>query len=109
MDGDFFRQYPLVKDGEVVENIIKNKSIRRALCSRDNNIFMVETLSAETFHNFSQSLVNLRVNNAIYLVGSNSYGWAIDKDGYCIEFGDKDYLPNGFNSTPEMVNYIIWR
>lgn len=41
--GYFFRQYPLVSNGEVIDNEPKGKSIRRAICDRQGEIFMVET------------------------------------------------------------------
>lgn len=79
--GYFFRQYALVDNGRLVENEPKNKSIRRSLCDRNGEIMMIETLSAESFHDFAQALVDLGMTHAIYLVGSTSYGWAVDGEG----------------------------
>ncbi len=42
-EGCFFRQYPLVSNGQVIDNEPKGKSIRRAICDRQGEIFMVET------------------------------------------------------------------
>ena len=104
--GYFFRQFPLVDDGSLVENEQKGKSIRRALCDRNGEIFTVETLSIESFHDFSQALVDLGVDNAIYLVGANAYGWATDADGQRHEFGD----PNPKTSKKwRNINYIVMR
>ena len=88
--GYFFRQFPLVDKGKLVENELKGKSIRRALCDRNGEIFIVGTLTPESFHDFSQALVDLGVDNAIYLVGSNSYGWATDAEGQRHPFGNPD-------------------
>lgn len=88
--GYFFRQYPLVDNGKLVDNEVKGKSIRRALCDRGGEIFTVETLSPESFHDFAQALADLGVDNAIYLVGSNSYGWATDAEGQRHPFGCSD-------------------
>ena len=38
-EGYFFRQYPLVDNGVLVENEPKGKSIRKALCDRSNKWF----------------------------------------------------------------------
>ena len=38
-NGYFFRQYPLVDNGTLVESELKSKAIRRALCDIDSNIF----------------------------------------------------------------------
>lgn len=101
--GYFFRQYPLVDNGLLVENEPKNKSIRRSLCDRGGEIMMVETLSAESFHDFAQALVDLGMTHAIYLVGSTSYGWAVDNEGLQHEFGVEN------SHLPKYTSYIVWR
>lgn len=104
--GYFFRQFPLVDKGQLVENELKGKAIRRALCDRSGEIFTVETLSIESFHDFAQALVDLGVDNAIYLVGANAYGWATDADGQRHEFGD----PNPKTSKKwRNINYLVMR
>lgn len=104
--GYFFRQFPLVDKGQLVENELKGKAIRRALCDRSGEIFTVETLSIESFHDFAQALVDLGVDNAIYLVGANAYGWATDVDGQRHEFGD----PNPKTSKKwRNINYLVMR
>lgn len=88
--GYFFRQFPLVDNGQLVENELKGKSIRRALCDRGGEILIVGTLTEESFHDFAQALVDLGVDQAIYLIGSNSYGWATDAEGQRHPFGNPD-------------------
>lgn len=101
--GYFFRQYALVDNGRLVENEPKNKSIRRSLCDRNGEIMMIETLSAESFHDFAQALVDLGADHAIYLVGSTSYGWAVDDEGARHEFGVENLR------LPKNTSYIVWR
>ena len=36
-------------------------------------MFMVETTTRESFHDFAQALVDLGADNAIYIVGSSAY------------------------------------
>ena len=107
-DGYFFRQYPLVSNGKLVENEPKGKSIRRAICDRNGEIFMVETGTAESFHDFAQALVDLGVGEAVYLVGSSAYGWAVDENGNRHEFG-VDYYYTGRRKAPKNISYIVWR
>ncbi len=102
-EGYFFRQYSLVHEGKLIENEPKNKSIRRALCDRNGEIFIAESLSKESFHDFSQALVDLGVNQAIYLVGSSSYGFSVDNKGARTEFGSQAYR------QPKRTNYILWQ
>ena len=102
-NGYFFRQYPLVSNGELVENKPKNKSIRRALAVRNEQVIIVESKNRESFHNFSQALIDLGVLNAIYLVGSDSFGWYHDSEFVRHEFGKE--LPD----IPDNISYIIWR
>lgn len=107
-EGYFFRQYPLVSNGQVIDNEPKGKSIRRAICDRQGEIFMVETGTAESFHDFAQALVDLGVNQAVYLVGSSAYGWAVDENGRIFEFGEKNNF-KGRRKMPKNTNYIVWR
>lgn len=77
--GYFFRQYPLVDNGKLVENEPKGKAIRKAICDRGGEILVVMTQEQESFHDFSQALIDLGASNAVYLVGSVSYGYFRDK------------------------------
>ena len=77
--GYFFRQYPLVDNGKLVENEPKGKAIRKAICDRGGEILVVMTQEPESFHDFSQALVDLGASNAVYLVGNVSYGYFRDK------------------------------
>lgn len=107
-EGYFFRQYPLVNNGEIVDSELKGKAIRRGICDRHGEIFMVETGTAESFHDFSQALVDLGIDNAIYLVGSSAYGWAVDENGVVHEFGEDNYY-KGRRRMPKNTSYIVWR
>lgn len=102
-DGYFFRQYPLVVANQVVENKPKGQSFRKALAELNGETVVIMSRKEMTFHDFSQSLVDLGVANAIYLVGGKGYGFAIDTEGRKIEFGRqlKIMRPN--------TNYIVWR
>ena len=106
--GYFFRQYPLVGDGGLIENEPKGKSVRRAICDRRGEIFMVESGTPESFHDFAQALVDLGVDQAVYLVGSSAYGWAIDESGTMHEFGEDNYY-TGRRKMPKNTSYIVWR
>lgn len=103
--GYFFRQYPLVDNGTLVDNEPKNKTMRKALCSRSGQILMVVSESDESFHDFAQALVDLGVDDAIYLVGSHtSYGWYKTEDGEVIAFA-----PSNARKVFKNETYIIWR
>ncbi len=101
--GFFFRQYPLVHNGELVENNPKNVSVRRALAVRDGQVIMVESKTRESFHDFSLALIGLGVSDAIYLVGGDAWGWYRDKEHRRHEFGEE------LADVPENVSYILWR
>lgn len=102
-DGYFFRQYPLVVAGQIVENKPKGKSLRKALGELGGEEVVIMSRGEMTFHDFSQSLVDLGVTNAIYLVGGKGYGFAIDADNNKIEFGQRLKHPH------QNSNYIVWR
>ena len=103
--GYFFRQYPLVDNGVLVENEPKGKAIRKAICDRSGEIIVVMSITPESFHDFAQALVDFGVDNAIYLVGSTAaYGWAVDADGVRHEFGNPDASKKWKNT-----NYLVMR
>lgn len=101
-NGYFFRQFPLVDNGILVENTIKTKSMRRGICELEGKIVIVTTDTPESLHDFAQALVDIGTTNAIYLVGSDAIGWACDIQGNGIEIGawDKRQYKN--------VNFITW-
>lgn len=102
--GDFFRQYPLVVNGEIFDNRPKNVSIRRAICERNGKICIVETLQPVSFHDFSQILVDYHVNNAVYLVGSKyACGFYRDENQSLKSWGDPKF------SNEKNISYLIWR
>lgn len=103
-EGYFFRQYALVDNGVLVDNEPKGKTIRKALCDRDGEIFIVISQTKESFHDFAQALVDLDVDNAIYLVGSPySYGFFRDYDSSLNQFCLKNH------GGQKYENFIIWR
>lgn len=104
-EGYFFRQFALVDNGVLVENDLKNKTMRKALCSRAGQVFVAVSESDESMHDFAESLVDLGVENAIYLVGSHSsFGWFIDSAGEKALFA-----PDVHRGTYKNENYIIWK
>lgn len=106
--GYFFRQYPLVDNGTPIFNEPKGKAIRRAICDRGGTIFMVETLAKESFYDFAQALADMGIDQAVYLVGSAAYGWAVDREGVAHEFGYDDCYA-GRRRMPKNTSYIVWR
>lgn len=101
-DGYFFRQYPLIAGGQVVENKPKGRSIRKALAETDGRLSVVISTERVTFHDFSQALAEAGVRNAIYLTGGATYGRYTDADGSVSVFG------HCWTDIPN-VNYIVWR
>ena len=101
--GCFFRQYPLVVGGQVVENKPKGKARRKALAEIDGKICVVLTNERITFQDFSQALVEAGVRNAIYLVGASSYGFYVTENGLRFNF-TKDP-----ESMAENVNFLVWK
>lgn len=102
-NGSFFRQYPLVSDGEPAENKPKGRSIRRALAVRGGQVIMAESIDRLSFQDFSQALITIGVTDAIYLVGSDAYGWYQNKEHTRQEFGKER------TDIPENISYILWR
>lgn len=102
-NGDFFRQYPLVDNGQLIENETKNKSVRKGLCMVNGRVVVAETLSRESLHDFAEALVDLGVENAIYLVGGDvAIGWCRPLQGEGVELG------NWKKRLYKNANFIVW-
>lgn len=101
-NGYFFRQYPLVDNGVLVENELTTKYTRRALCELEEHVVVIESLTAESLHDFAQALVDLDVQNAIYLVGGSAMGWSRDIDGIGRPSGQWEAR------VYKNVSFIVW-
>lgn len=102
-EGYFFRQYPLVVGGQIVENKPKGRALRKALAEIDGKICVVLSKDRLTFHDFSQALTDVGARNAIYLVGGAAAGVYVDGEGNKFNFGKEN------QQVYENVNYIVWR
>ena len=103
-EGYFFRQYPLVSDGKMIENKPKGKAVRNALCDIDGRTVAVRSLSQESFHDFAQALADLGVQHAVYLSGSTSYGFCRADQSSFSSWGE---IPKG--KELENTNFIVWK
>lgn len=101
-DGYFFRQYPLVVGGQVVENKPKGASMRKALAEINGKISVIVSRDRATFHDFSQALIEIGAANAIYLVGGSAYVGYEDAAG-------KFFTLGSIWNNVDNVNYIVWR
>lgn len=102
-EGYFFRQYPLVAAGQLIENKPQGKARRKALAEIDGTMSVVMSADKLTFHDFSQALIDAGVRNAIYLVGANSTVFYNHRDGRRHFMGPVD------ENAPDNINYIVWR
>lgn len=102
-EGFFFRQYPLVDNGTLVENELKGKSIRKAICDRKGEIMVVMTETPESLHDFAQALIDLKVDNAIYLVGGQSYGF------YNSIEDERIVMTDDIRYNYRYINFILWK
>ena len=100
--GYFFRQYALVDNGTLVENAPKGKAVRKAICDRAGEIIVVMSQTPESFHDFAQALIDMQVDNAVYLVGADSYGYFRDKFDHFTQIYEK--RRGGY----KYENYIKW-
>lgn len=102
--GHFFRQYPAVSNGKMVENNPQNRSFRRALCTLNGKICVIYTPDRVLMNDFSTALAKLGVKDGIFLVGSTAHGWYRSPDNDSV-------VQLGFPRAPRMknVNYLIFR
>lgn len=101
-NGSFFRQYSLVSNGILVSVPPKGKFIRRALCLMNGKFLIVETETNESYHDFSQALVDIGVTEALSLVGGYNPVVGRDRDGKII-------TENAGVQGSTYENFIVWR
>ena len=65
--GSFFRDYPLVMNGEICKNKIKGKRIRRALVQQDDDVYVIESENKESIYDFSEAIRDWGAKYALYL------------------------------------------
>lgn len=103
-NGYFFRQYALVIDGEIQENKLKGKAMRRALAKQGEDLYIIESVNRESLYDFSEALADLGISDAIYLVGGDAYMLYRNRENEQLyEHGDN----SKFNYPT--INYIIFR
>ena len=99
--GFFFRQRLLVKCGAAVDNLLQSKALHKALCDRNGQILVIACKRESTYNQFSQTLADFGVDNAIHLVGTST--WTVDKAGHKEQAGRDVRKPKYQN-----VSYIVW-
>ncbi len=102
--GDFFRQYPLVMNGEIQENRLKGKAIRRALARQGDHLCFVESCNRESVYDFAEALADYGFSDALYLVGGSAYGWWREDGETVHELGHWDV-----ELSKSSLNYLIFR
>lgn len=107
-EGYFFRQYPLVLDSKMVQNKPKNKALRHALCEWNNTVVTVSSMEKESLHDFAQALADLGIQNAIYLVGDEAYGFCRAQTGDSTA-ETTTWGMQHTSKTYEKVSFIVWR
>lgn len=102
--GSFFRQRALVDSGRIVINEKRGIFMCRALCRKENQLFVVHSMDRCSLYDFSQLLQDLGVEYAISLQSAeNAKGWYLNTDGHCELVGDWSS-----RKYPKSANYIIW-
>ena len=101
--GYFFRQYPAVDKGVMVENNPENASFRRALCLLNGKVCIIACTDRVLMNDFSATLVKLGVSEAILLVGGTADGWCRTDDGKMISLG------SSYAQNAKYMNHIVFR
>ena len=101
--GYFFRQYPSVANGVMVENKPENASFRRALCNLNGKLCIIGCTDRVLMNDFSQALAHLGVSDAILLVGGTADGWYRDAEG------NMSPIATSTARNAKYINYIVFR
>ena len=100
-----FRQYMLVDNGMSLQFSLGGKSVKRALCIKDGQAFVVVSNEEVSISAFAISLGFYGVDSAISLVGGDRVNaWYRDDNQELIEMRPAEDRP-----TYYFENYIIWK
>lgn len=102
-NGSFFRQYSIVSAGQLIPIPPKGKAMRKALCLRNGELQVIITEDKESYHDFSQALVDLGIEEAISLVGGTSPMLYKNAEGETVFQDVKKSKPL------RSENYLVWR
>lgn len=101
--GSLFRQYILVFEGKIQKNILKGKSYRRALIVQNNQTYIIISKKRESLYDFSEAISDLGFQDAIYLVGGDSFGF------YRNNNGEMNLIGKPENEQYPKRNYIVFK
>ena len=101
--GSLFRQYILVFEGNIQKNILKGKSYRRALIVQNNQTYIIISKKRESLYDFSEAISDLGFQDAIYLVGGDSFGFYRNNNGELNLIGKPE------NEQYPKRNYIVFK
>lgn len=101
--GSLFRQYILVFEGNIQKNILKGKSYRRALIVQNNQTYIIISKKRESLYDFSEAISDLGFQDAIYLVGGDSFGF------YRNNNGEMNLIGKPENEQYPKRNYIVFK
>ena len=97
-------EFALVIDGEVQENQLKGKAVRRALAKQGDDLYIIQSRNRESLYDFSEALADLGISDAIYLVGGDAYiVYRNNEDEQLYEDGDNNKLDY------PTINYIAFK
>lgn len=102
--GSFFRQYMLVSRGRICPNVLKGKSLRRAVAKKkgDSHVYIVLSWQRESLYDFSEALADYGMYNALYLPGGDAYAY------YRME-GEVHFLGHSQAFVSSNSSYLVFR
>lgn len=101
--GFFFRQYALVNDNGFESFESEAKSYRRALCIKDGNVMVVESIDKITLSAFAEALFDYDISNAVNLMGGKNL------DEWYVKDGKREVLFINTREPHPNRNYLIFR
>lgn len=101
--GFFFRQYALVNDNGFESFESEAKSYRRALCIKDGNVMVVESIDKITLSAFAEALFDYDISNAVNLMGGKNL------DEWYVKDGKREVLFINTRQPNPNRNYLIFR
>lgn len=110
-EGDFFRQFPLLIDGELPSSFVLHGKVERGAIGRmaDGSLNYFLTRNRESMYDFADALREYGVVDAIYITGGNGYEFYRDMEGNAHV---SDNLRRHYDKYPDrksIAPLLVWR
>lgn len=110
-EGDFFRQFILLGDGQLPVNFYLHGKVERSAIGRkaDGKLYYILTRHKETMYDFADALREYGFVDAVYITGGNAYNFHRSPDGLSHISADVKEKIEKYTAEPLPAPLLVFR